>query len=197
MEGTKKNRQQQAAESKGRLVEAAMELFQKNGYEQTTVQDICRRAELSVGVFYHYFPSKAGILQTVRGQKSQELMTYIRHESYSKNHEEAILELLGFVVRQQSSGDPELVRNAFATAALRGFEQDQELFELCSRVIKSAQLAEEFNRTISAETICADLLTASRGLVYRWCECGGSFNLEQEHQGYLRRLLRAYKQTTD
>ena len=71
MERLHTNRQKQAAASKNKLVAAAMELFNEKGYEQTTVQDICKRAGLSVGVFYHYFPSKSDVLQTVRLRKNE------------------------------------------------------------------------------------------------------------------------------
>jgi len=155
-------------------------------------QYICTRAELSVGVFYHYFPSKSDVLQTVRLRKNEELLDYISNHGHSRKHTEAILELLGFVVQQQSAGPFELVQNSFATAVGRGFQLDDALWNLCLRVVWSAQMAGELTEGFPAEMICRDLLTASRGFVYHWCECGGAFDLEQEHQGYLRRLLLAY-----
>lgn len=79
------NRQKQAAASKNKLVAAAMELFNEKGYEQTTVQDICTRADLSVGVFYHYFPSKSDVLQTVRLRKNEELLDYISNHGHSRS----------------------------------------------------------------------------------------------------------------
>ena len=192
MERLHTSRQKQAAASKNKLVAAAMELFNEKGYEQTTVQDICKRAGLSVGVFYHYFPSKSDVLQTLRLRKNEELLDYISTKSCSRKHTEAILELFGFVVRQQSDGPFDLVRNSFATAVHQGFQLDEDLLNLCAQVIESAQMAGELTDKLSTETICRDLLTASRGFVYHWCECGGAFDLETEHKSYLRRLLQAY-----
>ena len=35
--------------------------MKKNGYQNTTVRDICSTADISVGTFYSYFPSKTDL----------------------------------------------------------------------------------------------------------------------------------------
>ena len=37
---------------------AALELVLERGYDGTTVEDICERAEVSKKTFFNYFPSK-------------------------------------------------------------------------------------------------------------------------------------------
>jgi AcrR family transcriptional regulator len=48
--------------SKGRLEEAAMELFGERGYEGTTVADIAERAGLTKRTFFRYFADKREVL---------------------------------------------------------------------------------------------------------------------------------------
>jgi AcrR family transcriptional regulator len=45
------------------VLDAALELFLQNGYAATTVQMIARRAGLSKGAVYVYFPSKQALLE--------------------------------------------------------------------------------------------------------------------------------------
>jgi AcrR family transcriptional regulator len=40
----------------------AVELFLERGYEETTVEDICAKAEISRSTFFRYFPSKEDAL---------------------------------------------------------------------------------------------------------------------------------------
>ena len=40
------------------ILNTALELFSKNGYDATSVAEICERADVSKGAFYHHFPSK-------------------------------------------------------------------------------------------------------------------------------------------
>lgn len=58
MEEKLNKRQQQAAQTKERLQREGMRLFFEKGYDNTKITDICRAAEVSTGIFYHYFPSK-------------------------------------------------------------------------------------------------------------------------------------------
>lgn len=44
------------------LIENAIKLFKKRGYDNVTVEDIANECNLSKGAFYHYFKSKAEIL---------------------------------------------------------------------------------------------------------------------------------------
>jgi len=44
------------------ILEAARTCFSRQGFHQTTVQDICKEAGLSPGAVYRYFPSKDHII---------------------------------------------------------------------------------------------------------------------------------------
>jgi AcrR family transcriptional regulator len=47
------------------FVDAAQGLIQAKGYEQMSVQDVLDQLEASRGAFYHYFDSKAALLEAV------------------------------------------------------------------------------------------------------------------------------------
>ncbi len=50
---------------KGRILDTAWELFREKGYDGTTVDAVIDRAGISKGTFYHYFDSKADLLDGV------------------------------------------------------------------------------------------------------------------------------------
>lgn len=47
------------------LIRSGMELFSRYGYRDVSVEDIVRRAGLSVGTFYKYFPSKEAYYEQI------------------------------------------------------------------------------------------------------------------------------------
>lgn len=51
------------ADTRDRLVGAALELFWFNGYEATSLADVCERADANPGSLYYYFPSKEELLE--------------------------------------------------------------------------------------------------------------------------------------
>lgn len=58
-------RKSQKEATRQRVLEAARELFETQGYEETTVREIARRAEVSVGSVFTTFTSKGDILSQV------------------------------------------------------------------------------------------------------------------------------------
>src|SRR4029077_18746324 len=49
-------------DARGRLVKAAMDLFQERGYGRTTVEGIAARAGLTERTFFRYFTDKSEVL---------------------------------------------------------------------------------------------------------------------------------------
>ena len=54
--------EKKSALSKSKIIDAAMVLFLKKGYENTTMQDIVQASGMSKGAIYHYFTSKQEIV---------------------------------------------------------------------------------------------------------------------------------------
>jgi len=53
--------QPRSEETRARLLQAALQSFAQTGYDATSVSEICQRAGVSKGAFYHHFPSKQAI----------------------------------------------------------------------------------------------------------------------------------------
>ncbi len=47
------------------ILDAALQLVYSKGYGKMTIQDILERLQISKGAFYHYFDSKAAVLEAV------------------------------------------------------------------------------------------------------------------------------------
>jgi AcrR family transcriptional regulator len=52
----------QGAAAKQRLYDVAIDLMARRGYETTTLRDVAKKAGVSVGLLYRYFPSKRAVI---------------------------------------------------------------------------------------------------------------------------------------
>ena len=72
-------RQEQAAETRRSLLDAALKLFAERGYSATPVRDINQAAGVADGLLYHYFPKgKKELLQVLVTEKVVELRALLR-----------------------------------------------------------------------------------------------------------------------
>jgi AcrR family transcriptional regulator len=58
--------QHRAEETRSHILDAAGELFAERGYDATSVADICARAGVTKGAFYHHFASKQSVFLELR-----------------------------------------------------------------------------------------------------------------------------------
>lgn len=79
--------------TKGRIIQAAWQLFYQQGYDDTTVEEIIEASGTSRGSFYHYFEGKDALLSSVSflfDEKYEELMACMDPE---KDRFEVLMEL--------------------------------------------------------------------------------------------------------
>ncbi len=55
-------RREQGRRTEAAILAAAAELSQEGGFDKISIRDICARAGITTGAFYHHFPSKDAIL---------------------------------------------------------------------------------------------------------------------------------------
>ncbi len=60
---TLSRRELRKQEVRGRITDAAIELFSQAGCEASTVEEICERAEVARKTFYNYYPSKQHLIR--------------------------------------------------------------------------------------------------------------------------------------
>jgi AcrR family transcriptional regulator len=55
-------RERKKAKTRAAIQETALRLFREQGYDATTVEQICEAAEVSESTFFRYFPTKADVV---------------------------------------------------------------------------------------------------------------------------------------
>ncbi len=66
-------RSRKGVETRARLVSAAKEVFERDGFLDARISDIAERAGLSHGSFYHYFESKEEVFREVAAEVDERL----------------------------------------------------------------------------------------------------------------------------
>ena len=185
------SRIEQAERTRALILNTAQKLFNEKRYENVTIVDICKSADVSVGAFYHYFSSKDSLV-VLYYEKFDQYMDNYREEFNSLAPFDALIFLVEryvdflsyevtyptqICIMQLSSGG-----NYFAKED-RSFYRN--LKNIVSRIYESGTV-QEFEEKEFFEFI----IRFTRGALYDWCLHEGNYNLKQRVLKDLRIILK-------
>ena len=154
--------------TRARLVEAARQLFERDGFVNARITEIAASAGTAVGSFYTYFPDKPAIFLAVVGLVDQELTDAVARE---------VTDPLARIAAGNLAYVRKYRKNARILAALqhRTFE-DPALHELRQRArLRWIERAERVIRRLQEDGVAGSELsarfvaTALSGMVHSFC----------------------------
>jgi TetR/AcrR family transcriptional regulator, fatty acid metabolism regulator protein len=150
-------RNAQAAADKRRLIlDAAVRVFARRGFNQCRVSDIADEASVAYGLVYHYFRSKDEVLDTLFLERWNVLLDVIRElDGRELPAREKLYAIASFIVDSYRH-DPDLMKVIIVevTRAANSFGQThlakiREAYELIDAIVAKAQAQGEFKDTVT------------------------------------------------
>jgi AcrR family transcriptional regulator len=146
------------------ILTAASTLFATLGYEQTSVDDIAEKANLSKGTFYYHFPAKVDVVKAL--QRASLAQTSKKADAMLEQHVSA-KHILKELLKERAAwmeSNKELARVIVMErfARLSANQQNKEtppLRLILTRVVQAGQASNELKSHVSPEEI-AKLLAA-------------------------------------
>jgi len=177
---TPDRRQRRSAEIRERLFRAALGLFGKKGFAETTVEDITEAADVGKGTFFNYFPSKDHILIAFGEMQLSKLEAAIAEVRRTNERIPQFLRSLGVRMTQEPARNPEIMR-ALLQAFLSTTPVREAMLDLHKRVqalhnemIRLGQEQGEIRSDLPAEEIAYAFRQTIFGTVLIWSLYGDS-----------------------
>ena len=181
--------------TKSKIVKAAWTLFHKNGYEQTTVDELIAASKTSKGTFYHYFKGKEALLNTLSylfDDKYEELAGIVDPDlsAYDKllffNHE------LFYMI--ETTIDVNLLASLYSSQLITKdkrslLESDRYYFTWLTDTISGAIESGEFKNTSTPQELLKIYAMYERALLYDWALCKGNYSLTEYSDKLLPHVL--------
>jgi len=152
-------RQRRSAEIRERLFRAALALFGKKGFAETTVEDITEAADVGKGTFFNYFPSKDHILLAFGEMQLAKLEAAIETARCTHEPLPAFLRGLGTRMTQEPTRNPAIIRAILqaylSTTPVRKamIDMQKRLHALHSQIIRIGQERGEIRDDLPAPEI--------------------------------------------
>jgi len=173
-------RQRRSAEIRERLFHAALDLFAKKGFAETTVEDITEAADVGKGTFFNYFPSKDHILLAFGEMQLGKLEASIAMARQTNEPMPHFLRDLGARLTQEPVRNPAIIR-ALLQAYLSTTPVREAMLDLQKRIqalhtqmIRLGQERGEIRNDLPAEEIAYVFRQTIFGTLLIWSLYGDS-----------------------
>jgi AcrR family transcriptional regulator len=127
-------RSRRSAELRERLFHAALALFAKKGFAETTVEDITNAADVGKGTFFNYFPSKDHILLAFGEMQYAKLKSAVDEARRTTTPMPVFLRSLGARMAEEPTRNPDVLR-ALLQAFLSSTPVREGMLDLQRRVL--------------------------------------------------------------
>jgi AcrR family transcriptional regulator len=171
-------RQRKKAQTRDAIVAAAVDLFERKGYEATTIDDIAAAANVSPRTFFRYFDSKLEVMRSPKqDQDDKTFAALIAARPASEPPVEAIYGVMRAGLEELIAEDDSMLRllrvmlttPSLRASALEHFHEHQALFV---RVCASRLGVDE--GALEPHVIAAAVSTTAWTVVDRWIAEGAA-----------------------
>lgn len=130
-----------------KILDKAWELFRKNGYEETKVEDITRELGVSKGSFYTYFKTKDEvlyeILERIKKENEERINKINVNQEPSKILEDYVTSKMNYIVKLLNNMKISSINRNLSNSKLKNFFE--ELKKVSIEFIKK-NIVEKFNK---------------------------------------------------
>jgi transcriptional regulator, tetR family len=130
-----------------KILDKAWELFRKNGYEETKVEDITRELGVSKGSFYTYFKTKDEvlyeILERIKKENEERISKINVNQEPSKILEDYVTSKMNYIVKLLNNMKISSINRNLSNSKLKNFFE--ELKKVSIEFIKK-NIVEKFNK---------------------------------------------------
>lgn len=180
-----------AQKTRERVLETSLDLMKRNGYQNTTVRDICAEADISVGTFYSYFPSKTDLFFDIYRTADDYFSDTVAARLSGSNAKERILDFFNYYAKLNIDTGIDLVRVLYNTEN-SWFTKKRPMQAVLSGIVAAGLARSELVTARSEQEIVKYLFTIARGCCYNWCISGGEYDLITELNRFISMALEAF-----
>jgi TetR/AcrR family fatty acid metabolism transcriptional regulator len=190
---TNTKRQEQAQETKNRIYTSAIELMEKEGFDNITIADISEKAGVSVGAFYHYFDSKNDILAEIFHRADDYFSTQVVNSLSRASIPEQIVEYFDHYAKFNLMSGVETTQQLFSPKIKFFTKEERPMIKILHDLILTGQKEKEIRADIDANELVRYLFVMARGVVFEWGLYDGNYDLAAKMHKYMENLVATIK----
>lgn len=186
------SRTRQADATRKRIYNTAIRLFKQYGYEQVSVSQIAKAADVGIGTFYHYYESKIELFMRIFVNVEDYFSEFKNIDYHSSSPQEVIHRYFYQYAKLNEAAGIEIIQNLANPQNRKSLDGNQDFEQILTMIIQTYQKIGKIKNNENAEDICNLFFICARGVMFDWCIKHGQYDLAKKTEYVVEHLLLIY-----
>lgn len=181
--------------TKERIRNIALKLMRTHSIDEISVQEICSKANVGIGTFYHYYPAKDDIIREVYYEMDAHFL------KLAEEAEQTMIEPQEYILRHSicyarfiTETSVDFVRKVYSTQSKEFLNRTRPVYTTLQSYLVAQQKARNVADELDIDAFCDYINIWLRGISFDWCVHDGDYDLVQRVIDYNSRALAGYRQ---
>lgn len=185
----KTSRAIQAENTKNNIYNCGVKLIRKHGFDNVTVDDIAKKAGVSVGTYYYYFESKFDLFSEIYKRADAFFLKEVAGNLKAADCKGQIVEYFDKYAEYNCSDGIDMIKKLYTSDNKMFITKGRDMQNVLQSIIEEGQLKGSISKIESPEEITRMLFIVARGVIYNWCLNDGEINLKNEMTKIISKMV--------
>ncbi len=187
------NRDLQAQETRNRIYSVASKLIIKKGFDNVTLEEISTKAGIAKGLFYHYFKSKADLINEVYRIIDSDFEKKLLDIDVDISPIDKIYFTVNTMAKNANNRGMTFTKQIYKGQLDAGtgslFSKKRPFFNTIRTSIATLQEHGTISKEIQPDQYAYVLMAIARGVLYDWCLHKGKYDVETAMDICFRKII--------
>ena len=195
-----KKRKLQAMETRQRIFNATMELINEKGVENVQIEDISRRANISMGLFYRYYSNVYDVMSGVRSSECDAYYKEVRDKYLIHvRGEEKLLQFVGYVIDYHKNLNKSELTLSYVTIMTNDnhkntiVNEERTIYQILAESLNEMKEDGVLGEDILVDTVVHNLCLLIRGTIFEYIINKESFDAVETAKHIVKAYLKGIK----
>ncbi len=182
-------RQEKAIETKRTIYHVALDLIKEKNFESISIEEISKKANVSVGTFYYYFSSKEEIYLCLFQEIDKRFALEIQADEKQEPTKDQLLHFFVQLAKHTSELGLHINKQLYHGNNRLFTLKNSSTWTKLQEIINRGQARQELTTDFKEGEILEYLIMLSRGIIFDWCIHNGKYPLVEAMHKYMKKTI--------
>ena len=186
------NRQKQAIKTKNKIFDVTIELIDTEGFANVNIEDICAKADVSIGTFYYYYKSKNDVFFELYTRADYYFEHTVKKKIRAGTYVDRVIKYFDHYAHYCELTGIDTMKQMMNAENKNFIKKGRYMQNLLIDILREGQERKEIGRRMTPEQLCEYLFIVVRGIIFDWCLHDGDYDVRQMTESCLAPIVKTF-----